>query len=152
MTAFVDRLEGPSPALDVAKDMVTRGLWTVPVGLGLGALAAGFNGAVSVAYAMALVLVNFLLAAYTLAAAARVSFALVAGAALGGYAVRLGLILIAFLLVRDASWMAKVPFGIAIIVTHLVLLVWELRYVSASMAHPGLKPNVSGQPAAGTRR
>ena len=35
--------------MDVAKDMVTRGLWTVPVGLGLGALAAGFNGAVSVA-------------------------------------------------------------------------------------------------------
>ncbi len=152
MTAYVDRLEGPAPALDVAKDMISRGLWLVPVGLGLGALAAGFNGAVSVAYAMALVLVNFLLAAYALAAASRISFGLVASAALGGYMIRLGLILAAFLIVRDAAWMAKVPFGIAIIVTHMVLLVWELRYVSASMAHPGLKPKVSKRPAAGSRR
>ena len=102
--------------------------------------------------AMVHVLLNCLLAAYTLAWASRISFALVASAALVGYATRLGLILVAFLLVRDAAWMAKVPFGIAIVVTHLVLLAWELRYVSASMAHPGLKPSGSGRPAAGSRR
>jgi hypothetical protein len=30
--------------------------------------------------------------------------------------------------------------GITVIVTHLGLLFWELRYVSASLAFPGLKP------------
>ena len=31
--------------------------------------------------------------------------------------------------------------GLTIIVTHLGLLFWELRYVSASLAFPGLKPS-----------
>ena len=30
--------------------------------------------------------------------------------------------------------------GITVLVTHLGLLFWELRYVSASLAFPGLKP------------
>ena len=36
--------------------------------------------------------------------------------------------------------MALVPFGVTIIVTHLGLLFWETRYVSASLAFPALKP------------
>jgi len=30
--------------------------------------------------------------------------------------------------------------GITLIVAHLGLLFWEMRYVSLSLAHPGLKP------------
>ena len=30
--------------------------------------------------------------------------------------------------------------GTSIIVTHLGLLVWELKYVAISLAYPGLKP------------
>jgi hypothetical protein len=33
-----------------------------------------------------------------------------------------------------------VPLGITIIVTHLGLLFWEMKFVSASLAFPGLKP------------
>ena len=35
---------------------------------------------------------------------------------------------------------ALVALGLTLIVTHLGLLLWELRYVSASLAFPGLKP------------
>jgi hypothetical protein len=45
------------------------------------------------------------------------------------------------LLVADAGWVAKVPLGVTLIVTHLGLLLWETKYVSASLAFPGLKPN-----------
>ena len=32
------------------------------------------------------------------------------------------------------------PLGITIIVTHLGLLFWEMKYISASLAFPALKP------------
>ncbi len=152
MTAVEDRLEGPSPAFAVARDMVTKGLMVLPFGLIIGALVGGFGGAASVAYGMIIVLLNFLLAAMLLAWAAKKSFALVASVALAGYGVRLGLIFLAVMLVRDAWWVELVPLGITIIVTHLGLLVWELRFVAASLAHPGLKPSSGGsRPAAGYR-
>jgi hypothetical protein len=84
--------------------------------------------------------VNFVLSAALLAGTARISLALMMGAALFGYLVRLGLIFLAVLLVRDASWMALPALGLTLIVTHLGLLFWEIRYVSASLAFPGLKP------------
>ena len=89
---------------------------------------------------VALVLVNFLLAAGTISVTARISLALMMGAVLGGYLVRLGLILVAVLLVKDAGWISRPALGATIIVTHIGLLAWELKYVALSLAHPGLKP------------
>ncbi|MEL0074659.1 MAG: ATP synthase subunit I, partial [Ilumatobacter sp.] len=87
-----------------------------------------------------LVLVNYLLAAGLIAGASKVSLGLVMGATLFGYLIRLGLIMVAVLLVRDASWISLPALGATIIVTHLGLLVWELKYVAISLAHAGIKP------------
>lgn len=149
------RLEGPSPASQVANDMVRRGLPFVPVAMVIGALFAGFEGAMSVAFAMALVLFNLVLAAGLLNWASKISFALVAAVSLGGYVLRLAIIFAAVWIVKDMSWVHLVSLGIALIVTHLGLLVWELRHVSASMAHPGLKPRTprtAPRPVAAGRR
>ena len=62
------------------------------------------------------------------------------GAALFGFLLRLGLIFLAVMLVARRRWVALVPLGLTLIVTHLGLLFWEMRYVSASLAFPGLKP------------
>jgi hypothetical protein len=62
------------------------------------------------------------------------------GVALFGYIVRLGLMATAVLLVHNAGWFSAWPLGLTLIVTHLGLLLWELRYVSASLAFPALKP------------
>ena len=100
----------------------------------------GASGAASAAYAVAIVCVNFLLSAALITWTARISLGLMMGAVLFGYIGRLALIFLAVLLVKDASWVSLVPLGLTIIVTHLGLLFWELRYVSASLAFPGLKP------------
>jgi len=149
------RLDGPSPAAQVAVDMVKRGLPLLPVAMIIGAIFGELNGALSVAFGMSLVLVNLVLSAALLAWASKISFALVAAVSLGGYVMRLGLIFLAVWLVKDQSWVAMVPLGITIIVTHLGLLFWEMRHVSASMANPGLKPTVSKKgprPVAAGRR
>lgn len=138
-------VQGPAPALEVAVDMAKRAKWLLPLTVVIGGFW-GIHGIASSGYALAIVVVNFLLAAWMLAAAGRISFALMAGAALFGYVLRLGLIFVAVMLVKDASWMELVPLGITLIVTHLGLLFWELKYVSGSMAFPGLKPQPLSHP------
>lgn len=135
------RLEGPAPEQQIALDMVKRALPVVPILLLLTLGIWGVNGALSAGFGVALILVNFLLAAALLAWSAKISLGMLMGAALFGFLLRLGLISLAIWLVKDASWVELVPLGLTIIVTHLGLLVWETRYVSASLAFPGLKPS-----------
>ncbi|GJM38627.1 MAG: hypothetical protein DHS20C19_19940 [Acidimicrobiales bacterium] len=137
---LAQRLEGPSPAVAVAKDLARRGTMIAPISIIIGALFWGTDGAVSVALGLGIVVVNFLLAAAMLGWAARISLAVMAGAALFGFLIRLGLITVVVLLVRNEPWVELVPLGLSLIISHLGLLFWEMRFVSASLAFPGLKP------------
>ncbi len=133
-------LEGQSPEREISRDMVKRGLFAAPVLIGLCSALWGLDGTWSSLYGFALVLLNFVLSAALITLTARISLGLMMGATLFGYLMRLGLILLAVLLVRDAGWISLPALGLTIIATHLGLLMWELRYVSASLAFPGLKP------------
>jgi len=134
-------LEGPAPVMDVAKDLVKRVLFAGPVLIAIGALFWQTNGALSVAYGIAIVVVNFMLAAAMLAWAGRISLAAMGAAAMFGFLARLGLIFIAVLAVRNQSWVELLPLGLTLIVAHLGILFWEMRYISGTLAHPGLKPS-----------
>ena len=125
----------------MSKDMVKRGVIVTPIFLILGGVIWGLDGVSSVAFAIGLVLLNFSLASALVAMTAPISLGLMMGAVLFGYLIRLGLIAVAILLVKDASWINLSALGITIIVTHLGLLFWEMKYVAASLAFPGLKPN-----------
>jgi len=134
------RLEGPAPEVRISRDMIKRGLVTAPLLIAVCAVIWGGDGAWSAAFGIALVLVNFALAAALIALTARISLGLMMFATLFGYLVRLGLIFVAVWLVKDAAWISLPALGATIIVTHLGLLMWELKYVALSLAHPGLKP------------
>jgi hypothetical protein len=136
-------LPGPSPEVAVSNDMVKRGLMVAPVLVAICGLIWGLNGAWSSAYAIAIVLVNFALAAGIVAVTAKISLRLMMASVLFGYLVRLGLIFLAVYLVKDAGWISLPALGATIIFTHLGLLVWELKYVAMSLAYPGLKPKSS---------
>ncbi len=131
---------GPAPEVSVALDMIRRSLPFIPVVLLLAFVASGFEGVASGAYGIAIVLANFALSAALMAWAGRISLGLLAGAALFGFLIRLGLMFIAVFAVKDAGWVDFWVLGITLIVTHLGLLFWEMRYVSLSLAYPGLKP------------
>ena len=133
-------LSGPAPEVAVTKDMVRRGLIVAPLIVLICGFIWGMNGAYSSAYAIAIVLVNFALAATLVATTARISLGLMMGAVLFGYLIRLGLIFLAVFLVKDTGWISLPALGTTIIVTHLGLLIWEMKYVALSLAHPGLKP------------
>jgi hypothetical protein len=144
--ATVTRLEGDPVEVRVTADMVKRGLYVAPVIIAICGLVWGSDGAWSAAYAIALVLVNFLLSALLISSTAKISLGLMMGATLFGYLIRLGLIMLAVLLVKDAAWISLPALGATIIVTHLGLLLWELKYVAISLAHSGLKSDRSSPP------
>jgi hypothetical protein len=128
------------PELAIARDLVRRGLPAAPVVILVCGLIWGVDGAVSAAYGVLLVLVNFLIAASLLAWAARISLTMLMIASLGGFILRMGLVVAAVLLVKDTAWISLPALCATILVTHLGLLLWETRYVSASLAFPALKP------------
>jgi len=140
LTFSTGAIDGPAPEGAIVRDMFRKVAIAGPLLIVAFGLIWGLDGAWSTAYGLAIVVVNFSLAAAFMAWSARISLALMMFAALFGYLIRLGLILAAVLLVRDASWVELVPLGITIIVAHLGLLFWEMRYVSASLAFPALKP------------
>lgn len=142
-TTLTTALDGPAVERDVALDLLRRGWPSLPVLVVAGLVGWGAAGAVSAAYAVVLVGLNFWLAASVLGWAARISLAALMASALFGYAVRLGLLFVAVWLVRHAAWFEPVPLGLALVITHLGLLFWEMRYLSVSLAHPGLRPTAS---------
>ncbi len=131
---------GPAPEPEIIRDLVRRGLYVTPVALVVGFVGWRLDGVISVAIAAALVLANFAAAAALQAWAARISYGLVAGVALFGFLVRLAIISAVVLLIGDQPWVAPVPLGLTLVIGHLGLLIWESRFVSASLAFPGLKP------------
>jgi len=134
---------GPSPEAEITRDIVKRGLIGAPVLIGASWLIWGSAGAWSSAYGLGLVLCNFMIAAGLVATTARISYALMMAATLFGYILRLGIVALAVMLVRNETWVDLMALGLTLIVTHLGLLFWEMRYVSASLAFPGLRPTAS---------
>lgn len=131
---------GEAPEFELVGDLLRKAVPVTPVLVAVGALAAGLDGALSAGVAVALVAGNLLLAAASLVWAGRISIGTLMGVALGGYAVRIGLLFLVVWLLKDLSWVHLPTLGLTLVVTHLGLLFWELRYVSASLAHPGLRP------------
>ncbi len=124
----------------VAADLARRAAMVAPVVVVALGLARGLDGAASALVGLALVALNFLLAARLVGWAAGKSIAAVYGTVMGGYVLRLGALLGIVVLLERVPWIDVPVLVITIAVTHLALLVWEMRYVSLSLAAPGLKP------------
>lgn len=129
-----------APEAELVRDLVRRVVPVVPALLALAALAAGTSGALSAGVAVLLVVANFVAAAASLVWAARIDLGVLMGVALFGYLLRISALFGVVLLLRDLAWVHLPSLGITLVVTHLGLLFWETKYVSATLAHPALKP------------
>lgn len=127
--------------LDIARDMARKSVVVAAVLVVASSIPWGVDGALSSAYAVVLVVLNFLAAAALIAWGAKKGGGNhLMAAVLGGYLLRLGLLTVAILVVKDAGWVERAPLFVTLLVTHLGLLLWEARSVSLSLAYPGLKP------------
>jgi hypothetical protein len=130
----------PPVEREVALDIVRRGLMVSPIIVIAAGLIQGWDGAASAAIAIGIVIVNFLAAASIMDRAAKAGPTALGAAALGGYIVRLGVILVALVLLRHVSWIDMPTLGIVLVGTHIGLLTWEAKHVSLTLAAPGLRP------------
>jgi hypothetical protein len=137
---------GGEPELEIARDLARRALWALPAAVVVSWLIWRWPGVASTLFAIALVVVNFLAAAWLNSRAARIGVAALGAVAMFGFLIRLGIIFLAFLLVKDMAWFEVLPFGLTVVITHLGLLFWEMQHISASLAFPGLKPAAGPHP------
>jgi hypothetical protein len=125
---------------EVARDLVRRLLVVAPIAIAIGVVWSGGVGAISAAIGLALVAANFLVSARAITWTARWSPGAVMGVLLASYLVRMAVLFGIALLLGELSWIDLPVLVVTIAVTHLALLAWETRYVSLSLAAPGLKP------------
>jgi len=131
---------GPAPELQVARDLARRAIPIAPVLLIAAAIGWGWNGVASSAIGIGLVIVNFLAAALIITYTIRVSLNALMAGVMFGFMLRLGLLTAAVVLLRRFNWIEDIPLLFTVLITHIGLLMWETRYVSMSLAYPGLKP------------
>lgn len=127
--------------VEIAWHIARQGALAAPGLLLLAGLARGADGVASAAFALVLVLANLLLAAASLAWAARRGPNALMGVALFGFLVRLSLMTVALFAVRGSAWVDMPVLGLVLIATHLGLLFWETRFVGMTLAAPGLRPS-----------
>jgi hypothetical protein len=136
----VDRIE-----LRIALDLARRAAIVAPVVMLGAGLWRGLDAAGAVALAVVVVVTNWIVAAALLGWAARKAPNLLMGVALFGFIGRLALLTAIGAGIKALDVVDWPVFCGTLLVTYGGLLVWELRSISFSLAHPGLKPKPSGR-------
>lgn len=111
--------------------MVRRALGPAFLAFGLavalGWAVAGPAAAWSAGIGIAIVAVNFAAHGLSLAWASTISVGAVMAVALGGFALRLGVIVAALFALSTLSWFSPVAFALAVVPATLLLLAYEAR-------------------------
>jgi hypothetical protein len=99
----------------------------------LGTLAEGTDAGWSAAIAIAVVNLNFVAHASSLALAATISPTVLYAVGLGGFIVRLGIIVLVIALLQQTEWFSIVAFIAALVPATVALLVVEMKLLSGRM-------------------
>ncbi|HEY1330478.1 MAG TPA: hypothetical protein VGH10_03260 [Actinomycetota bacterium] len=130
----------------VERDMVARavvpGLAATALAFVFGYVFAGSNEAWSAALGVLVAVANFCAAAVALGWAAGESLPMVQLVVLGGFIVRLGIIIGLMFLLSTMSWFSAAAFGLAVAPATLLLFVYEAIVVSRS-THLVIEPRDS---------
>lgn len=111
-----------------------RGVWVAPVLIAVFWLTSGRLGALSAGIGVLIVVANFALSGVILSKAAAISLKLYHAAALFGFFIRLGLIIVVMVLLVQVMEVDRSAMGISAIVSYFVLLSWEAVAVSRGKA------------------
>ena len=123
----------------IGRHLAVRALVVAPAVVLLAGVLRGADGALGSGIGLAVVALNFLAAAALASWAARIGPGAIASAALGGYVVRLGIVFVVLLALRDVDAVDLASLVITIAAAHLLLLAFEVRSVRLSLAEPGLR-------------
>ena len=123
-------MTGPEPERALIRRVSPFAVPAAVVTYSAGALVAGADAGWSAAIAIAIVYLNFVANALSIAWAASTSPTLVSIVALGGYVVRLIVYTVALVLLNQLSWFSPVAFALALVPAIVALLVFEAKALS----------------------
>jgi hypothetical protein len=109
---------------------IVPGVVALVIAAALGWVLGGSGAAASAAIGIVIVWANFAAHGLSLAWASTVSPAAVMGTALGGFVVRLGVIVGAMFALDTLPWFSPLAFGLAVMPATLLLLGYEARLVA----------------------
>jgi hypothetical protein len=120
----------PEPERELVRRVLPFFIPAFALAFAVGALTGGRDDAWSAALGIAVVAVNFAANGLSLAWAARISPNVLFGVAMGGFAVRLGAVLVVMLLLNRLAFFSPVAFIAALVPATIALLVLEIRLLS----------------------
>ncbi|MDP9300265.1 MAG: hypothetical protein M3P43_05125 [Actinomycetota bacterium] len=121
------------PEREMVRTMLPLSVPVLAVALLAGGLVGGRDAASSAALGVIVVFANFIAYAYSLVYAARISLVVLYAVALGGFIVRLGIVVGIILGLQQLSWFSVVAFVAALVPATIVLLAFEIKMVSGRM-------------------
>ncbi len=110
---------------ELAQGAVKRGVVVIPVLVALFWIFRGTAGAVGAAIGGAIVVGNFLLAGWIMSVSARMSLGVYHAAALLGFVLRVGLIMLTFVVMTRMFELDRIALGVSAVVAYLTLLALE---------------------------
>lgn len=121
------------PERELARKVLRYLPLTLAVAFSLGMLVGGVGAGSSAAIGVAVVTSNSVASALSIAWAARVSPAVVFAVAMGGFFLRMTVIVIVLVGLNSLSWFSPTSFALSVVPVTIVLLAYEARTLSGRM-------------------
>jgi hypothetical protein len=124
---------GPDPEHELIRRISPFAFPVAAVAFTIGAIVDGTAAGWSAAIAIAVVWLNFVANAWSLAWAARISPVMVYAVGLGGFVLRLGIFAVTLVLLRQLAWFSTAAFIAAFVPATVALLIAEMKLLSGRM-------------------
>ena len=136
-----------APESELIRRIAPFALPVAAVAFAIGTLVSGTDAGWSAAIAVAVVTLNFVAHGWSLALAAQISPMILYAVGLGGFVVRLGVIVAVIVLLQQTDWFSIAAFIAALVPCTVALLVVEMKMLAGRM-QADLWTVPSGQPGA----
>jgi hypothetical protein len=124
----------PEPEREMVRRALPFGPPAIALAFLVGAVSAGWNVGWSAALGTAVVYANFIVNGLSLTRAARVSLTAYSAVAMGGFVVRLGVIVAFMFLLNQFEWFSPLAFGLAVVPATFLLLGYEMKLMAGGLA------------------
>ena len=121
------------PEVLIVRRVAPFGVPAIVLALVIGALAAGWNVGWSAAIGVAVVWANASVSGLIQARAARISLTALSGAVMGGFVVRMAVIVAIMAGLNQVRFFSPLAFGLAVVPATVALLVFELRLLAGGL-------------------
>jgi len=123
----------PEPELQLVRKIAPWGLPATAVAFAVGFLFGGAGAAWSAAIGTAVVTLNLVAHGLSMARAARVSLVAVYAVGLGGFVLRMAVIVALMFGLNAFGWFSPLAFGLAVVPATIALLTYEMKLMASGV-------------------